>query len=60
MMHRECPYCGALHTGEFVEDVEEAVLRCYDQRGGPEGPYSLQAWGSRETLPVPETIRCAP
>ena len=51
LMYRECPFCGATHSSQYVDELEGIVMACRD-RAAPDRRGTLAAWGERDTLPV--------
>ena len=55
VMIRECPFCGAMHTSPYVDELEAKVMACREKvplisRG------TLETWDDRDSAPVPPEV----
>lgn len=51
----QCPFCGGTHRSRYVDELEASVMACRD-KVSPEDRGSLEAWGDRDTIPVPPEV----
>jgi len=58
MLYVCCPFCGAEHSSDYIDEIEEIVLACR-AHAHPARRGTLEAWDGRETVPIrPEADLC--
>ncbi len=54
-MLRDCPFCMGIHKSPYADELEAEVMACRE-KVSPTLRGSLEAWGDRETIPVPPEV----